>query len=533
MTNLKSLKRALFSTVLSIALCVSMLVGTTYAWFTDTATSTGNTITTGTLDVDLFVHDENGRTELDADDATAPDAPVFGTDILWEPNMTQVRYFSIKNNGSLALKYKVVIEVTVHNATNYDLTDVMYYQVTPGATYDGAPVTAWDYNDEHAVKAGPNGDVENVRLLPNSENFFAVSIHMDENANNNYQNSTITFDIKVLAGQEAYESDDFNDKYDEFAGYPGTGYSAPIALGQTALNVEIQKDGEGYHVGSVLVPKDAIADANEGVQVNFNTTDYKPNFTIATGVEKETVDIQVSNINNTTPVKVQYRLNPGMDPATVKVYHYNTEITSTYNPETGYVTFESATFSPFTFTYDKESVYVPTTPGDGDTPTASVVESPEYVNTVLPWGSYGEWSPVVGLESNLEAAYTFAVTETLEEAKNNPYANWYCDFYVSLNCELGENEIFLGGNYGTFGWVGFHNRGLTLDANTEIGLLVSVTTNPWTYLDVVQNVGTFVCGVGDVNNALSGATFTVMLRLTNPENPSDFVNVAVINHTFA
>jgi hypothetical protein len=223
-----------------------------------------------------------------------------------------------------------------------------------------------------------------------------------------------------------------------------------------------------------------------------------------------------------------------MDPATVKVYHKGVELTNaTYNPNTGYVTFEVTNFSPFLFVYDKDSVYTPVTPEESDLPTASVVASPEYVNAVLPWGSYGQWSPTEGLEANLEAAYTFSVTETLEEAKNNPYANWYCDFYVMLDSALGANELFLGGNYGTFGWVGFHNGDLTLDANTEIGLLESVTTNPWTYLDVVQNVGTFICGVGDVDNALTGATFTVMLRLTNPEDPTDFVNVAVITHTFA
>ena len=536
MTNLKSLKRALFSTVLSIALCVCMLVGTTYAWFTDTATSKGNTITTGTLDVDLFVHDENGRTELDADDATTPDAPVFGADILWEPNMTQVRYFSIKNNGTLALKYKVVIEVTVHNATNYDLTDVMYYQVTPGATYDGAPVTAWDYNNEHSIQAGLNGDVENVRLLPNAENFFAVSIHMDEEADNNYQNSKITFDIKVLAGQEAYESDDFSDKYDEFAGYPGTGYSAPLQAGQSALSVVVSNDER--KVGSAVVPAGALADPTQGVQVDFAESDYNHNVTVQAGSETENVDITVTNIKegNTEPVKLQYRLDAGKDPSTVKVWHKGVELTNvTYNPLTGYVTFEVTEFSPFLFAIDKDSVYVPPvvdTEDENKYPEASVVKSPEYVNTTLPWGSYGTWSPTEGLDSELEAAYTFSCKETLDEAKANEYANWYCDFYVKLDCDLGENEIFLGGNYGSFGWVGFHNGELTLDANTEIALLGSVTSNPWTYLDVVQNVGTFICGVGDVDDALNGSTFTVTLRLTNPEDETEYVDIAVINYTF-
>ena len=79
----------------------------------------------------------------------------------------------------------------------------------------------------------------------------------------------------------------------------------------------------------------------------------------------------------------------------------------------------------------------------------------------------------------------------------------------------------------------WHNGSVTLKANEEIALLGSVTNNPWTYLDVVQNVGTFICGVGNVGNSLVGATFTVTLRLTNPNNANDFVNIQTISYTFA
>ena len=110
--------------------------------------------------------------------------------------------------------------------------------------------------------------------------------------------------------------------------------------------------------------------------------------------------------------------------------------------------------------------------------------------------------------------------------------NWECDFYVSLDRDLGENEIFLGGNYGSFGWVGFHNGNVTLAANEEIALLGSVTANPWTYSQVKEYVGTFICGVGAVDEDLLGATFTVKLRLTNPEKKTEFYDVATISYTF-
>ena len=121
---------------------------------------------------------------------------------------------------------------------------------------------------------------------------------------------------------------------------------------------------------------------------------------------------------------------------------------------------------------------------------------------------------------------------TEESDLTKAYENWYCDFYVKLDRDLREDQIFLGGNYGSFGWVGFHNGDVTLNANEEIPLLGSVTSNPWTYLDVVEYVGEFTCGVGDVNNALSGATFTVKLRLTNPADETESYDVATINYKF-
>ena len=53
-------KRALLMSVISMMLCIAMLVGTTYAWFTDSVTTGVNSITSGTLSVDIV--DENGAT---------------------------------------------------------------------------------------------------------------------------------------------------------------------------------------------------------------------------------------------------------------------------------------------------------------------------------------------------------------------------------------------------------------------------------------------------------------------------------------
>ena len=45
--NSKSTKRALLTSVLAMVVCLAMLVGSTFAWFTDTATTGVNKIQAG------------------------------------------------------------------------------------------------------------------------------------------------------------------------------------------------------------------------------------------------------------------------------------------------------------------------------------------------------------------------------------------------------------------------------------------------------------------------------------------------------
>lgn len=549
MTSLKATKRALLSSVLALFLCFAMLLGTTYAWFTDSATSSGNTITSGVLDVELYKWTKNDAgevvgTALSELAKAGKDTSVFSADVLWEPGHTQVAYLSIKNNGSLDLKYRVAVIVTAGadvDGDKADITEVMFYEITPDKKF--GEVTAWSGINAKQVKLGNNNtDAEDVTLLagkngnPGEEHFFALSVHMDEEAGNKYQNETVTFDIVVLAGQLASETDSFGPNYDKYAGYHGIGFApSPLVTGASAVEIPVRGE-DGYKDASINVPMSAVADGyTDDLIAYVNEVDYVGNFAVPAGSETLTYDVTVEGIKegNTTPIKVMLKLPVDLDPTTVSVYHYDEPINNPeYNPNTGYVTFYTTSFSPFTLIHDADSKYQPAPALPEGLPVAGVVNSPVYENVDLPWGSYGVWSPTDGLEAKLEAAYTFSCTETLDEAEQNKFANWYCDFYVELDKDLGANQIFLGGNYGSFGWVGFHNGDLTLEANTEIPLLGSVTSNPWTYLDVAQNVGTFICGVGDVNNALAGATFTVTLRLTNPENEAEFYNIAQIKYVF-
>ena len=573
MTNKKNTRKALLMSCLSLLLCVSMLIGTTFAWFTDSVSSTANKIIAGNLDVDvLYVDSEGNQTSIQDVDT------LFNDVALWEPGAVAFENLTVVNEGTLALKYQLSINFTNENyvedaeGNQYRLSQVLEVAIVPGGVPENMTrQQLMDYVNEKGISW--NGLMDDFRIGelypadnmptddPNavSQYTYGVVIRWQPGPNDNDYNINngkhvsdwendpeknflhIDLGINLFATQLTYEEDSWDDQYDAAAQLVGAG-SAKLGVGEVAIEIHARDTETGYKVGSVVVDKDSIADPNQHVTINYTPSEYAGNFTIAAGLEKKVVDISVTNLRegNNVPVKATIRLAKGMDPETVKLYHYDQEIPCTYNPETGYVTFETTSFSPFTAVYDAESVYVPPVteePDEGeekpsDLPNANVVNAPQYENVALPWGSYGGWSPTEGKDSELEAAFIFTCLETPEEAANNPYAQWYCDFVVMLDRDLGENQLFLGGNYGSFGWVGFHNGELTLEAGTEVPLLSSVTTNPWTYLDVATYVGEFICGVGDVNDALAGATFTVMLRLTNPENEEEFYNVNVVTYTF-
>lgn len=217
MNNTKTTKRALLSSVMAMLICITMLIGTTFAWFTDSASTAVNKIQAGNLDVQLLMH--NGTEYVDISDATSP---IFGTgsiaqnnnaETLWEPGKTQVAYLAIKNNGNLALKYKVALDV--NNVSN-NLYEVMEYAITPDATNTN-PVTAWISGNP--VVAGTQFVANDVSLAVGATHYFALSVHMKEEAGNTYQNGEVNFDLTVYATQLSSEEDSFDKTYDENATY--------------------------------------------------------------------------------------------------------------------------------------------------------------------------------------------------------------------------------------------------------------------------------------------------------------------------
>ena len=198
MTNTKNTKRALLSSALALFLCFAMLLGTTYAWFTDSVTSGSNIIQSGTLDVDLV--DEQGNSmegqiiEFVAKDGRAQDA------ILWEPGCTyETEPVYVVNKGNLDLKYNILVNGIVGDAK---LLEVIEWTVT----IDGVEIDMYTY--------------ENKLLAGEKSGAIVLTGHMKETAGNEYMNLTASgISISVFATQLTSENDSFDNQYDKDATY--------------------------------------------------------------------------------------------------------------------------------------------------------------------------------------------------------------------------------------------------------------------------------------------------------------------------
>ena len=246
MKTSKSTKRALLLSVCSILLCLVMLIGTTFAWFTDTASTAVNTIQSGTLDIVLEMKKADGTWES-AEGKTLDFVKAAGHEneaILWEPGCTYtLPTLRIRNNGSLALKYKVQINGIQGDAT---LNEAIVWTVSSAAdTYDLAA--------EHYLPAKTGEDAP--------ADYLTISGHMKEEAGNEYQGLTISgASIIVYATQYTYEYDSNNNTYDKNATYAvadGNSFKAALeAGGDVVLGSNLTADEtKGTSADRILITK--------------------------------------------------------------------------------------------------------------------------------------------------------------------------------------------------------------------------------------------------------------------------------------
>lgn len=563
MFNSKNTKRALLMSVLSLVLCVSMLVGTTFAWFTDSVSSAQNTIQSGNLDVELYY-----AAEADATTWTPVDAntDVFGYDN-WEPGYTKVVYFKVKNNGSLALKYQLSADV---------------YNETPGVNKAGQTFYLSDYLNAAVVDA----DATRAEILAMDEAPFKTTLAMSakalaangaeeivgfaiwmpttvgNEANHNGTAPSIEFGINLVATQQTAESDSFGIDYDAAARFAVAAYGyKPVernTAGEPVSAVVIPlKNPQGGQVGSATFLPASIADDAETLNVTIHETVVNANVTVANDEAARTFEVKADGLKagNSTKVKVQLTVGAGLTGVTL--YHYGNPVPAedySYDAVEGVLTFETLTFSPFTVVYDAVAVEMDPDDYDPTVPVALVTRLPEFEGTGnITWD--GDFiTDLNGTTQALDCVFNFANDE--DKVAESIYKDWKCDFFVTLDADtdpydgmLPANSIVLGGFYGEWGWNGFGNPEGT-PINAAIPLLTTFTTpegetpdpkeGPFTYEGIINFVGEFKCGTGITAGCDAAIAewlendcdFIVELRLTNPET-GDQIIVNKVVYDFA
>ena len=279
MTKSKQTKSALFSSVVALLLCFTMLLGTTFAWFTGEDSSSVNKIQAGTLDIQLL--DASGNS-LEGKTLSWQKAAGDESDkVLWEPGCTyNLQTITIKNNGNLALKYKIEITGIQGDAKLNEAIDwTIITKSNTDSNTDSNTVSALGADHPLAVGASDT---------------LTISGHMKETAGNEYQGLSIDgIAITVLATQDTVEYDSNNNQYDKGATYPvvvsnqqqvndaitnatDRQVNISIAPGQTViLDNGIANEGDNSRdvtfIGNGSQTVDVIADAvsAEGGQLNY------------------------------------------------------------------------------------------------------------------------------------------------------------------------------------------------------------------------------------------------------------------------
>ena len=244
MTKRKSTKRALIASILALCLCFTSLLGTTFAWFTDSVTSANNLIKSGNLDVVL----EYKTKWEDEWKPVDKDTKLFKEGALYEPGYTEVVFLRVSNAGTLSLKYN--LNVTVNGETTStnvygdtfslkDHLEIGYYvqqEIVDGANYADilmplmfgtreaalSNVTTTKLSEDTGV-INANAPVDvGTDTAQIAAIVLTMPVEVDNVANHRADVAPPTIDLGVtlLATQYINESDSFGNDYDADAKYP-------------------------------------------------------------------------------------------------------------------------------------------------------------------------------------------------------------------------------------------------------------------------------------------------------------------------
>lgn len=356
MNERKATKRALLTSITALVMCVVMLAGTTFAWFTDTASTNVNKIQAGKLDVALEMYDTTQSRWVNAEGKTlnwVKATTGSGQATLWEPGAEyKLPELKVVNNGNLALKYEIAITGAVDADGRNDLDSMKLLNVLKFKSVVGSDTKENVYGQPIAT-----GTLE----TNGAEQIIKLSAKMDENAGNGYMNmalSNITVTVKAM--QASFEHDSNGNTYDQDAnGNPdnptwsvSAHVTANVATGDTVLRnadgtVELTAPAGSTGATSLTLKVEPKTAVDSNITVNAGQTAQPYEISL---VDESNRSVTAGNGEVFT---VKLYVGKGLNSNHVKVYHNSTEVTGAqYDSNSGYVTFTTDSFSPFTVVFD-------------------------------------------------------------------------------------------------------------------------------------------------------------------------------------
>ena len=256
MNNKKATKRALLTSVMALVMCVVMLVGTTFAWFTDTASTGVNKIVAGNLKVDIVNEAGTASIKNSGLEFVSADNVTKGEAILWEPGCRYLTEgFRIANKGNLALKWKAEInkdnivdgKVVDTAKDGVSLLDVIDFYIVKGTEENTPAVAIEKFTGTLSAKA-------------TSEVYYIKGV-MQTTAGNDYQNLTLDgITITVYATQDTVENDSFGNEYDKDATYPVASAAEMKTALATGGIVSVNKDIKTDNIGDTAADRVIISE---------------------------------------------------------------------------------------------------------------------------------------------------------------------------------------------------------------------------------------------------------------------------------
>lgn len=472
MNERKATKRALLTSITALVMCVVMLVGTTFAWFTDTASTNVNKIQAGNLDVMLEMKNPNyavGGTEeewISAEGKTLEfqkaAGATSGEKVLWEPGAEyKLPELKVVNNGNLALKYEIAITGAVDADGRNDLDSMKLLNVLKFKSVVGSDTKENVYGQPIAT-----GTLE----TNGAEQIIKLSAKMDENAGNGYMNmalSNITVTVKAM--QASFEHDSNGNTYDQDANgnpdNPTWSVSAHVTADVAAGGNTVLKNADG--TVELIAPAGSTTVERLTLKVEPKTAvDSSVNITVGAGqtaqpyeislVDGNGADVAATSGNSFT---VKLYVGKGLNSNNVEVYHNSNKIDATYNNSDGYVTFETDSFSPFTVVFDTPVAIVGdtyyntlaeavTAANDGDTITlvadvaiAPVVED-KNASTLVPQMTISKDTvlDLAGKKIGVDAKNDFGKASPVLMAVTS--GTLTINGEGTIDCEAGEQQVY-------------------------------------------------------------------------------------------